>query len=141
MAPGLIHALAILKKVAAMVNHDLGKLSKHKTVLIVRTADEVIAGKLDGEFPLRIWQTGSVGPDFEGLRHLRSRAGNQTFIYQALRMPKNANADRTHSQCDRRATRAASPSLCFPPLPVMLIFFLQQPHPRAAHSWKSKHKS
>jgi len=41
------------------VNHDLGKLSAEKTKLIVQAADEVIAGKLSDQFPLRVWQTGS----------------------------------------------------------------------------------
>src|ERR1700735_2774931 len=55
----LIRAFGILKKAAALVNQDLGKLSKEKTNLIAQAADEVIAGKLDEHFPLRIWQTGS----------------------------------------------------------------------------------
>jgi fumarate hydratase class II len=55
----LIRAFAILKKAAALVNHDLGKLPEDKMKLIVRAADEVIAGKLNDEFPLRVWQTGS----------------------------------------------------------------------------------
>jgi fumarate hydratase class II len=57
--PELIKALGILKKAAALANRDLGKLSDEKCSLIVRAADEVIAGKLDEHFPLRIWQTGS----------------------------------------------------------------------------------
>jgi fumarate hydratase class II len=59
MAPELIRAFAILKKAAALVNQDLGKLPADKAKLIVQAADEVIAGKLDDQFPLRIWQTGS----------------------------------------------------------------------------------
>ena len=59
MPPELIRAFGILKKAAALVNHDLGKLDEEKTKLIVQAADEVIAGKLNDEFPLRIWQTGS----------------------------------------------------------------------------------
>ena len=55
----MIRALGVLKKAAALVNQDLGKLPADKTELIVRAADEVIAGKLDEHFPLRIWQTGS----------------------------------------------------------------------------------
>lgn len=55
----LIHAMAILKKAAAMVNRDLGKLTFEKAELIVKAADDVIDGKLDDEFPLRVWQTGS----------------------------------------------------------------------------------
>ena len=59
MPPELIRAFGILKKAAALVNQDLGKLSPEKAKLIVQAADEVIAGKLNDHFPLRIWQTGS----------------------------------------------------------------------------------
>ncbi len=55
----MIRAFGILKKAAALVNQDLGKLSPEKTKLIVQACDEVIAGKLDAHFPLRVWQTGS----------------------------------------------------------------------------------
>jgi fumarate hydratase, class II len=59
MPPELIRAFGILKKAAALVNQDLGKLPPEKAKLIAQAADEVIAGKLDDHFPLRIWQTGS----------------------------------------------------------------------------------
>ena len=55
----MIRALGILKKAAALVNEELGKLPHDKAELIVRACDEVIAGKLDDHFPLRVWQTGS----------------------------------------------------------------------------------
>ena len=55
----MIRALGILKKAAALTNFDLGKLPQDKLDLITRAADEVIAGKLDAHFPLRVWQTGS----------------------------------------------------------------------------------
>ncbi|CAN5328543.1 class II fumarate hydratase [soil metagenome] len=55
----VIRALGILKKAAAIVNSDLGKLEAEKKDLIVHAADEVIEGKLDDHFPLRVWQTGS----------------------------------------------------------------------------------
>src|ERR1700726_529951 len=55
----LISAFGVLKKAAALVNQDLGKLPAEKSKLIVQAADEVIAGKLHDHFPLRIWQTGS----------------------------------------------------------------------------------
>lgn len=55
----VIHAFGILKKAAAMVNQTLGVLPAEKVKLIVSAADEVIAGKLDKHFPLRVWQTGS----------------------------------------------------------------------------------
>src|ERR1700745_2654039 len=59
MPPELIRAFGILKKAAALVNQDLGKLPADKARLITQAADEVIAGKLNEHFPLRIWQTGS----------------------------------------------------------------------------------
>src|SRR5512141_185453 len=59
MPPELIRAFGILKKACALVNQDLGKLPADKAKLIMQAADEVIAGKLDAQFPLRIWQTGS----------------------------------------------------------------------------------
>lgn len=57
----LIRALGILKKAAAIVNHQLksDKMTMEKTDLVVRAANEVIAGDLDAHFPLRVWQTGS----------------------------------------------------------------------------------
>jgi fumarate hydratase, class II len=59
MPPELIRAFGILKKACALVNQDLGKLPADKAKLIVQAADEVISGKLNDQFPLRIWQTGS----------------------------------------------------------------------------------
>ncbi len=59
MPPELIRAFGILKKAAALVNQDLGKLSAEKSGLIAQAAGEIIDGKLHDHFPLRIWQTGS----------------------------------------------------------------------------------
>ncbi|HAO80855.1 MAG TPA: class II fumarate hydratase, partial [Verrucomicrobia subdivision 3 bacterium] len=59
MPPELIRAFGILKKAAALVNADLGQLSPENGRLIAQAADEVIAGKLDDQFPLRVWKTGS----------------------------------------------------------------------------------
>jgi fumarate hydratase class II len=55
----VIHALAIIKKAAAMVNCELGRLPQEKKEVIARVCDEIIAGKLDNHFPLVVWQTGS----------------------------------------------------------------------------------
>jgi len=55
----VIYALGTLKKAAALVNQELGTLPADKAELIVRAADEVIAGQLDDHFPLVVWQTGS----------------------------------------------------------------------------------
>ncbi|HYX30772.1 MAG TPA: class II fumarate hydratase [Pyrinomonadaceae bacterium] len=55
----MIRAFGILKKACAIVNNELGKLPDQKLQLIVQASDEVIEGKLDAQFPLRVWQTGS----------------------------------------------------------------------------------
>jgi fumarate hydratase class II len=59
MPKEVIQAFAILKKAAALANFDLGVLPKDKMELIVAVCDEILAGKLDDQFPLVIWQTGS----------------------------------------------------------------------------------
>jgi fumarate hydratase, class II len=59
MPQELIRALGILKKAAAQVNYDLGKLPADRAALIMQAAGEVIAGQLDDHFPLSVWQTGS----------------------------------------------------------------------------------
>jgi len=55
----VVRALAVVKKAAARVNHELKLLSDEKQELISAVADEIIAGKLDEHFPLVVWQTGS----------------------------------------------------------------------------------
>jgi fumarate hydratase class II len=59
MPAELIRAFAILKKAAALTNNDLGLLKNDTKDLVVKAADEVIAGKFNDQFPLRVWQTGS----------------------------------------------------------------------------------
>jgi len=59
MPKEVIRAFAILKKAAAMTNMDLGVLPAEKCELISKVCDEILEGKLDDQFPLVIWQTGS----------------------------------------------------------------------------------
>jgi fumarate hydratase class II len=59
MPPALIRAFGVLKLASAQVNQELGKLDERRAELIEAAAREVIDGTLAGEFPLRIWQTGS----------------------------------------------------------------------------------
>jgi fumarate hydratase class II len=59
MPKEMIRGMATLKKAAAMVNADLGVLPRERKDLIVKVCDEILAGKLDDQFPLVIWQTGS----------------------------------------------------------------------------------
>jgi fumarate hydratase, class II len=59
MPKEVYHAYGYVKKAAALVNAAAGRLPRWKADLIARVADDVIAGKLDSEFPLYVWQTGS----------------------------------------------------------------------------------
>lgn len=59
MPQEVIHAFGVLKKAAALTNHELGVLDATVCQWIVQAADEVIAGKLNEHFPLVVWQTGS----------------------------------------------------------------------------------
>src|SRR5580698_727997 len=59
MPKAVYHAYGYVKKAAALVNADADRLDSERTHAIVAAADEVIEGKLDGEFPLYVWQTGS----------------------------------------------------------------------------------
>jgi fumarate hydratase class II len=59
MPKEVVYAFAILKKAAAMANFECGVLSEEKKNLIGRVCDEILEGKLDNEFPLVVWQTGS----------------------------------------------------------------------------------
>src|ERR1051326_3600408 len=74
----LIKAFGILKKAAAQANMELKLLEKEKGDLVIRVADEVIAGKLDEHFPLVIWQTGSRSEEHP------SELQSHSFISYAL---------------------------------------------------------
>ena len=59
MPDEIIKAFAILKKAAAQANNELGVLPKEKMDAIATVCEEILAGKLDDQFPLVVWQTGS----------------------------------------------------------------------------------
>jgi len=59
MPKAIDHAYGYIKKAAAIVNFAEGRLPKDKAELIIKVSDEIINGKLDDEFPLYVWQTGS----------------------------------------------------------------------------------
>src|ERR1041384_7071887 len=59
MPKEIIEAFAYLKKAAAITNTDLGVLPEEKSKLIAKVCDEILDHKLDKEFPLVVWQTGS----------------------------------------------------------------------------------
>ncbi|KDN11914.1 fumarate hydratase, class II [Snodgrassella communis] len=59
LPPAMIQAMALVKKAAALTNHQLGRISDECASLIVQAAERVLAGELADQFPLVVWQTGS----------------------------------------------------------------------------------
>lgn len=77
MPQEIVRAFGILKKAAAMANHSLGKLDDEKLNAISQACDEVIAGKLDGHFPLVVWQTGSGTQSNMNVNEVVANRGNE----------------------------------------------------------------
>mgnify|MGYP000611059878 CR=1 FL=1 len=73
----IILAFAILKKAAAMANNRLGKLDEKRLDLISQACDEILAGKLDGHFPLAVWQTGSGTQSNMNVNEVIANRGNE----------------------------------------------------------------
>ena len=95
----VIRALGILKKCAALANEELGQLPRQKTDLIVRAAQEVINGKLDGEFPLVVFQTGSgTQTNMNANEVIANRAIQLAGGAVGSKKPIHPNDDVNHSQ-------------------------------------------
>ncbi|WP_269919286.1 class II fumarate hydratase [Caldifermentibacillus hisashii] len=93
MPEELIKAFAILKRSCAIVNNNLGKLSDEKAKAIVTAADEIIEGKHEGEFPLKIWQTGSGTQSNMNLNEVIANRGNQLLAEQGASQKLHPNDD------------------------------------------------
>jgi fumarate hydratase class II len=95
----VIRALGILKKCAALANGELGQLPREKVNLIVRAAQEVIDGKLDGEFPLVVFQTGSgTQTNMNANEVIANRAIQLAGGVLGSKKPIHPNDDVNHSQ-------------------------------------------
>ena len=77
MPAEIIRAFAILKKAAALANHRLGKLDGRRLDCISRACDEILAGELDGHFPLVVWQTGSGTQSNMNVNEVIANRGNE----------------------------------------------------------------
>src|SRR5215472_12677439 len=95
----VIRALGILKKCAALANGELGQLSREKVDWIVRAAQDVIDGKLDGEFPLVVFQTGSgTQTNMNANEVIANRAIQLAGGVVGSKKPVHPNDDVNHSQ-------------------------------------------
>ena len=95
----VIRALGILKKCAALANGELGQLPREKVDLVVRAAQEVIDGRLDGEFPLVVFQTGSATQtNMNANEVIANRAIQLAGGVIGSKKPIHPNDDVNHSQ-------------------------------------------
>ena len=77
MPKEITYAFAILKKAVAQANHRLGKLDARRCEIIGQVCDEVLAGKLDDQFPLAVWQTGSGTQSNINMNEVVANRGNE----------------------------------------------------------------
>ena len=77
MPKEITYAFAILKKAVAQANHRLGKLDARRCEIIGQVCDEVLAGKLDDQFPLAVWQTGSGTQSNMNANEVIANRGNE----------------------------------------------------------------
>lgn len=87
----IIHAFGILKKAAALANNDLGMIDDHRANLIARVCDEIMAGKLDDNFPLVVYQTGSGTQSNMNVNEVISGRGNEIAGEKLLHPNDHAN--------------------------------------------------
>ena len=113
----LIYAMALVKKAAALTNAGLGRIQQEQADLIVRAADDVLGGKLDGQFPLVVWQTGSGTQSNMNMNEvLANRANELAGTGLAAYKPVHPNDHVNHAQSTndrdtrRRRTRNQPPA-------------------------------
>jgi fumarate hydratase class II len=94
----LIHMFGLLKKSAAIVNWELGKLPEQKAKAIINAADEVIAGTWDSHFPLVVWQTGSGTQSNMNVNEVIAHRANQLLSEQGSHEHIHPNDDVNRSQ-------------------------------------------
>jgi fumarate hydratase class II len=103
MPPELIRALALVKRCAAVVNRELGTLDAKKADAIAAAADEVLAGKHDGEFPLSVWQTGSGTQSNMNMNEVLANRASQLLggpVGEARLIHPNDEVNRSQSSND-----------------------------------------
>ena len=95
----LIYAMALVKKAAALTNAGPSRIQQEQADLIVRAADDVLGGKLDGQFPLVVWQTGSGTQSNMNMNEvLANRANELAGTGLAAYKPVHPNDHVNHAQ-------------------------------------------
>jgi fumarate hydratase class II len=108
MPAPIIRALAIVKRAAAEANRELGSLDARRARAIVRAAQEVIDGKLEGHFPLLVWQTGSGTQTNMNLNEVIARRATQMLS------TAGRGGERRHVHPNDHVNMSQSSNDCFP---------------------------
>ena len=108
----VIRALALIKRAAAEVNCDLGLLDERRRDAIVAAADEIAAGKCDGDFPLVVWQTGSGTQTNMNVNEVIANRGNEILggvrgVHQPLHPNDHVNMSQSSNDSFPTAIRVA----------------------------------
>lgn len=106
MPKEIIWAFAVLKKSCARANASLGLIDEKKAEAIAFAADEVLSGRLDGHFPLVVWQTGSGTQSNMNVNEVIARVGNQWLEAEGseLRLHPNDDVNKSQSSNDTYPT-------------------------------------
>ncbi|MDN6798395.1 MAG: class II fumarate hydratase, partial [Propionibacterium sp.] len=119
----MIKALGILKKAAAQANGELGELPKDISELIVKAADDVIAGKLDDDFPLVVFQTGSGTQS--------NMNANEVISNRAIEIAGGEMGTKTPVHPNDHVNRGQSSNDTFPTaMHIAVVTELQEMYPR-----------
>lgn len=100
MPQELIYAFTLVKRAAAIVNHDLGKLPEMKKTAIVSACDEVLNGQYDSHFPLAVWQTGSGTQTNMNVNEVIARRANELLNKGNIRIHPNDDVNMSQSSND-----------------------------------------
>lgn len=104
----VIRAFAILKKAAAIANNRLGKLDEKRLTLISQACDEILAGKLDDNFPLSVWQTGSGTQSNMNVNEVIAGRGNAIAGEKILHPNDHSNMSQSSNDTFPTAMHIAS---------------------------------
>ena len=131
----IIRAFAVLKKAAALANASLGRMDEKDAELIAQVADEILAGKLDDQFPLVVWQTGSGTQSNMNVNEVIANRGNA--IAGERRLHPNDSVNMSQSSNDTFPTAlhiAAATAITQDLLPAIdqLVATLRQLEERSA---------
>jgi fumarate hydratase class II len=120
-SPTFIKAFALVKKAAALANHELGKLTDDKKNLIVAACDEILQGRHADQFPLSVWQTGSGTQTNMNLNEVIANRGNELagFVRGAY-TPLHPNDHVNMSQSSNDVFPTVMHVVCAQQMPLLL---------------------